>query len=239
MKVLVFQHVAVEHPGTFRDFLRNDQIAWDTVELDQGEPIPCFEGYAALMAFGGPMDVWQEQEHPWLVREKEAIRRWVGEKQAPFLGVCLGHQLLAEALGGKVGLMQRPEVGVCDIKLNSAGCAAPLFQGLPASFPSLQWHGAEVTELPAGAVTLAANEYCPVQAFRVGANAYGIQCHVEQSERTVPEWGQIPEYRRALERIMGPSGQIELERAVNERSETFRSAAKTIYGNFRSLMGAG
>jgi GMP synthase-like glutamine amidotransferase len=134
--------------------------------------------------------------------------------------------------------MNTSEVGVFEITLTSAGRSAPLFAGLPSSFPVLQWHSAEVTELPEGAVTLAENEYCAVQAFRVGLHAYGIQCHVEQTERTVPEWGQIPEYRRALERIMGPSGQTELERAVNERVETFRSAAKTIYANFRCLMAA-
>ena len=105
MRFLVFQHAAVEHPGVLRDFLRADCIPWDAIELDQGAAIPPFEGYDALMVLGGPMDVWQEDRHPWLALEKVAIRQWVNERRAPFLGVCLGHQLLADALGGKVGLM--------------------------------------------------------------------------------------------------------------------------------------
>ena len=72
MKVLVFQHIAIEHPGIFRDFLREDGIAWDTVELDMGAAIPELEDYAALIVMGGPMDVWQEREHPWLIAEKQS-----------------------------------------------------------------------------------------------------------------------------------------------------------------------
>ena len=72
--------------------------------------------------------------HPWLTLEKVAIRQWVNEKRAPFLGVCLGHQLLADALGGKVGLMSVPEIGVLEVELTDAGRSAPLFEGMPAAF---------------------------------------------------------------------------------------------------------
>jgi len=153
VKFLVFQHAAAEHPGIFRDLLRADCIAWDAVELDEGVPIPPLDGYDALMVFGGPMDVWQEDRHPWLAAEKAAIRRWVRDKREPFLGVCLGHQLLADALGGRVQLMSKPEVGVFDIRLTAAGRLAPLFEGMPPVFPSLQWHSAEVSELPPHAVS--------------------------------------------------------------------------------------
>src|SRR5205807_7889213 len=82
MRFLVFQHAAVEHPGVLRDFLRADCIPWDAIELDQGAAIPPLEGYDALMVLGGPMDVWQEDRHPWLAREKVAIRQWVNGKRA-------------------------------------------------------------------------------------------------------------------------------------------------------------
>ena len=77
MRFLVFQQIACEHPAIFRDFLEADGIAWDAVELDEGEAVPEFGGYDALLVMGGPMDTWQEAEHPWLVAEKRAIRRWV------------------------------------------------------------------------------------------------------------------------------------------------------------------
>jgi GMP synthase-like glutamine amidotransferase len=108
MRLLVFQHIDCEHPGILRRFLAEDTIEWDAVELDAGEPIPPLERYDALWVMGGPMDVWDVDEHPWLIPEKRAIRRWVRELQRPFLGLCLGHQLLADALGGTCGRSVRP-----------------------------------------------------------------------------------------------------------------------------------
>jgi GMP synthase-like glutamine amidotransferase len=239
MRFLVFQHASVEHPGVLRDFLRGDSISWDVIELDQGAEIPPLAGYDALMVLGGPMDVWQEDRHPWLADEKAAIRRWVNERRAPFLGVCLGHQLLADALGGKVKLMSEPEIGVLEVKLTEAGRSAPLFEGMPAAFPVLQWHSAEVSELPVRAVRLAESDQCAIQAFQMGEKAYGIQYHVEQDERTVPEWGAIPEYRHALESALGTDGQDRLERAASTCMDAFTAAATTLYRNFRRIAAAG
>ncbi|MFG1185691.1 type 1 glutamine amidotransferase [Xanthobacter aminoxidans] len=233
VKVLVFQHVACEHPGRFRDFMRADGVQWDAVELDEGETIPAFDDYAALMVFGGPMDVWQEEELPWLVAEKAAIRDWMATGK-PYLGVCLGHQLLADALGGKVGLMPRPEVGVTDVSLTAAGRESPLFKGLAPTFPTLQWHGAAVLALPPGGVVLAENEHCAIQALQVGERAFGIQYHVELTDATVPEWGVIPEYRCALEAITGADGQALLEAATKERMPVFAAAAERLYRNFKA-----
>ncbi|MGR7997309.1 type 1 glutamine amidotransferase [Xanthobacter sp. ZOL 2024] len=236
MKILVFQHVAVEHPGRFRDFLKADGIQWHPVELDAGEPIPPLDDYDALMVFGGPMDVWQEAENPWLVPEKAAIRQWVA-KDRPYLGVCLGHQLLADALGGQVGLMAKPEVGVTEVTLTEAGRAAPLFTGLGPTFPTLQWHGAAVLALPPGATVLAENAHCPIQAIQVGQRAFGIQYHVELTDDTVPEWGVIPEYRSALEAITGPGGQQALETVTREKMPAFAAAARQLYANFKGVIG--
>ena len=76
-RVLVFQHIAIEHPGIFRDFMAEDGVRWDAVELDAGEAIPALDPYDALIVMGGPMDVFEEDKHPWLVAEKRAIRDWV------------------------------------------------------------------------------------------------------------------------------------------------------------------
>ena len=103
MHILVLQHADVEHPGIFRRFLEEDGHTYDAVELDAGETLPSIDGYDALWVMGGPMDVWQEDEHPWLVQEKSYINECVEDRGLPYLGLCLGHQLLAEALGGNVG----------------------------------------------------------------------------------------------------------------------------------------
>lgn len=233
MRILVFQHIAVEHPGSLREMMAADGVAWDTVALDKGAGIPAFDDYAALLVMGGPMDVWDEDRHSWLAPEKAAIRRWV-EGGRPFLGVCLGHQLLAAALGGRVGLMPAPEVGIAEVRLTDPG--DPLFAGLPSPLACLQWHGAEVQEPPAGAVVTAANSACPVQAMRVGSAAWGIQFHVEATPRTVPEWGEIPAYAASLERALGSGAQSRLETAAASRMEAFNAAARTVWTNFRRLL---
>ena len=123
--------------------------------------IPALEPFDLMLVMGGPQHVWEEKEHPWLVTEKAAIRRWVGELGRPYLGVCLGHQLLADALGGQVALMETPEIGVIEVERTPAGASDPLFGRLPAQVPGLQWHEAEVVEAPDGAIVLAENAFSP------------------------------------------------------------------------------
>ena len=236
-RILVFQHHELEHPGTFRDFLAADAIAWDAVRLDAGEAIPALDGYAALVVMGGPQDVWEEDRYPWLVAEKAAIREAVVARGMPYLGVCLGHQLLASALGGEVAAMPgKAEIGVAEVELTDEGTRDALLGGDGGKLACLQWHAAEVTALPPEAVVLAKNEASAVQAFKWGERAYGLQFHVEAGETTVPEWAGISAYRRALERGLGPG---ELERfagAARERAPAFRARAARLYRRFMSLL---
>lgn len=235
MRILVFQHIAIEHPGVFREFLAEDGIAWDAIELDAGEAIPLLDNYDALWVMGGPMDVWQEEQHPWLGAEKRAIRTAVLERGMPYLGFCLGHQLLADALGGNVGPMQKSEVGVLDVELTDSGQRDPLFAGLPPRFRALQWHGAEIATAPAGSAVLAQSPGCGIQAIRVGERAYGVQYHVEITGETVPEWGAVPEYRCALDQTLGGDALGELNRTAAEHMRDFNRNARRLYDNFMAL----
>ncbi len=232
MNILVFQHIPVEHPGIFRNFMRLDSISWNTVELDGGDAIPELIRFDGLIVMGGPMDVWEEDKHPWLIEEKAAIRRAVVDLKLPYLGICLGHQLLADALGGKVALMSSPEVGILDIEQTPAGEESPLFSGLPKTIKSLQWHGAEVVEAPPGSTVIAQSPACAVQGLQVGERAFSLQCHVELTATTVSDWGRIPEYERSLEQTMGPGSLSRLADEADQYMQEFNSAARLMYDNF-------
>ncbi len=236
-RILVLQHHPLEHPGTFREFLAADGIAWDAVRLDAGEAIPPLAGYRALIVMGGPQDVWQEDRHPWLVAEKAAIREAVVERSLPYLGVCLGHQLLAAALGGTVAPMGgKAEIGIRAVELTPEGERDALLGGEGPRLACLQWHAAEVTALPEGAAVLARNAASAVQALRWGDRAYGLQFHVEAGESTVAEWAGIPAYRAALERGLAAGELALFEAEAKRRAPALKASAARLYRRFKGML---
>jgi GMP synthase-like glutamine amidotransferase len=201
------------------------------VELDEGDPIPLLDDYDILLVMGGPMDVWEEQKYPWLVAEKRAIRNWVTAGR-PYLGMCLGEQLLADAMGGSVALMTAPpEVGMSEVTITPD----PIFAGIPERCLCFQWHGAEVLSLPHGARLLATSPGCAVQAFAIGRHAYGLQFHMELTETTAAEWGALPEYAAALEKAQGPGALERLAAEVAQKLPVLEPAAHTIFSNFLAI----
>ncbi len=232
MRLLVFQHIDCEHPGSLRQFLKADRIEWDAVNLHAGDRIPRLEDYDALWVMGGPMDVWDVEDHPWLVPEKAAIRTWVRDLDKPFLGLCLGHQLLADALGGTCGPQRPPEIGVLDVELTEAGRKDELFAGLPVRQKFLQWHSVNVAQAPEGAIVLASSDICRVQAMRIGQHAWSMQYHAEIEPDTVANWGEVPAYHDALLAALGKDGLTTMQSAADANMPAFLASAETLYCNF-------
>jgi GMP synthase-like glutamine amidotransferase len=234
--MLVFQHLSVEHVGVFGRFWRAAGCELHVVEFDKGHLIPALDDFELLVVMGGPMDVWQKDIYPWLSPEKAAIRRWVRELEKPYLGICLGHQLLAAALGGKVSLMKQPEVGLAKVELSDDGGGDTLFRGIGSVMDTFQWHSAEISVLPDGGKILAANAACPVQAMRWGKRAYGLQYHIEITDQTVSDWKLIPEYEASLTGALGVEQAACLATAVAPHVAGFERAASTINTNLMSLI---
>ena len=232
MKFLVLQHINIEHPGIFLDFMKKDKIHIDTIELDEGEKIPKLDSYDAMIVMGGPMDTWQEEAYPWLKTEKEEIHKFVSVMKKPFLGLCLGAQLLSEVVGGKVRKMKNPEIGVMDISVKNTNS---IFSGINKNLKVLQWHSYEVCDLPKNTELLASSPLCGVQAFSFG-NAFGLQFHVEQTNETVPQWACVPEYKSALEKTLGSNALEKFRKEVEANLKIFNSSARTIYDNFKKII---
>jgi GMP synthase-like glutamine amidotransferase len=230
-RALLLQHMDKDGPGRFGDFLKADGFAIERVMVHRGEPIPSLSPYDFMYVLGGPMDVWEEEAHPWLMAEKAAVREWVVERAKPFLGICLGHQLLAEALGGKVGVAEAEEIGVFDISVNPAVPPLAIIAGLPLQAKVAQWHHAEVKLPPAGAVVFASSASTPVQAMTVGDCALGLQFHAEWTSEFIASWAFLPGYFGALEKALGPGAHGRLLAEADAIMPAYHSFARRLYDN--------
>ena len=145
MDIIVLQHIKIEDPGFIKDLMIEDGINLTTIELDIGEKIPKnLNKFDAMFCMGGPMDTWMEKDYPWLIEEKKTIKEFVVNLKKPYLGFCLGCQLLGEVVGGKVVRSKNPEIGMLEINFSKNKNKDLLFSKFPEKITSLQWHSYEV-----------------------------------------------------------------------------------------------
>lgn len=236
MNVLIFQHSPGEGPGALCDHIVSHQDEMQIVHLYNGQPIPQLEDFDLLLVMGGPMDVWEVESYPWLVSEKQAIRTWVRDLNRPYFGICLGHQLLIDALGGTCTRMQVPEIGVLPVELTNNAKQDPLFAALPWQFRVLQWHGVGAEKLPSGTTVLARSAGCPVQAIRVGDLAWGVQFHPEIVQGTISAWmSDEGNHRCAVDWLGSANAALVMERDSDEISADQFEMTSKIYASLRQL----
>jgi GMP synthase (glutamine-hydrolysing) len=182
-EIIVLQHADCEGPGTIGDAARAANVNIRTLRGDLGQPIPSDPGMAAgLVVMGGPMGVYEHERYPFLNRELRLIEKAI-RGGLPVLGICLGSQLMASALGSKVYKGSRKEIGWYPVFLEPEAEADPLFRAAGEQFDAFHWHG-DVFDLPKGAVRLARSALTPCQAFRFN-NACGILFHMEVTRLSI------------------------------------------------------
>ena len=188
------------------------------VRLDRGEALPAVTELGGIVAMGGPMGVGDGAEHPWLAGERALLAIAVA-RGLPVLGVCLGSQQLAAALGAEVRRGPEQEIGLGRVELTPEGRADPVLgpaaDGAPG-LPVVHWHG-DTFDVPPGAARLASSDLYPNQAFRAGSRTYGLQFHVEVDRALADGWG--PHLPPGVE--LGEAGRAEVERAGRSVLERF------------------
>lgn len=195
MSVLICKNISAEGPGTIEDFLRIKKIPYTIIDLSMGERVPDTRAFDTLIMMGGPMSVNEDGIYPYIKKEEELTRDFV-DRGKSILGVCLGAQIMAKALGARVYKGIKKEIGWYNIELTSEGIADVLMRKLAVHphvgdmwrrFKVFHWHG-ETFDIPEGAVRLAGSELFTNQAFRYGSKAYAFQFHIEVTKGMIYDW---------------------------------------------------
>ncbi len=215
--ILIIKHVISEGPGLISDFFKGKNRKLKVVELEKGEEFPKkIDNIEAVISMGGPMNVYEEKKHSFLKKENKFVKEVI-KKQIPFLGICLGAQILAKAAGARV------KKGVCkEIGWFKVNLAEPdyLFSGLREKLDVFQWHEDEF-EIPESGVLIAKGDICRNQAFKLGKNAYGLQFHIEAKPSMIKDW-------------LGDDEKIIKE--TYEKNAKFLKQANKIFENFYQVM---
>ena len=239
MEVIVLQHIKIEDPGYIKDLMLSDGVKLTTIELDEGEKIPNnLKKFDAMFCMGGPMDTWMEDKYPWLIDEKEKIKNFVVNLKKPYLGFCLGCQLLGEVVGGEVIKSTKPEIGMLDVNFSKEKNKDLLFSSFPEKVKALQWHSYEVINLEKNKdiTLLASSPTTKYQIFKYQNHAYGIQFHIEVKDTTVHDWSCVIEYKSALEEQLGEGALEKFDKEAKLNMSQMNKCSNILYSNFKKLI---
>jgi GMP synthase-like glutamine amidotransferase len=183
LRIHIFMHVPFEGPGCIEAWIARNNHTVTYTQVYETTSFPPIENIDWLIMMGGTMSVYEENEYRWLVHEKEYVRKAV-VAQKVVIGICLGSQMIASALGAKVYPNTKKEIGWFDLKLTDEGQNAPLLNGFEKSFPVFHWHG-DTFDLPEGAVRLFYSDVTPNQAYVINDRVVGFQFHFEATVKSI------------------------------------------------------
>jgi GMP synthase (glutamine-hydrolysing) len=224
--IIIIQHDGEEGPGIIDQFFAAHGWSVDVIDLSRGDHLPdTFDEVSAVISLGGPMNVYEEDRHPFLTDEDRFITRIMIE-EIPFMGICLGAQLLAKACGAAVFRAPAEEIGWASVTITKEGRKDRLFVDLSDKLRVFQRHG-DTFHIPEGGVLLAEGASCPNQAFKIGSNAYGLQFHIEVTPEMVKRW------------LNGERGRIDADRAAQQAKRegaNFQKQSNQVLTNFKGII---
>ncbi|MEM8682149.1 MAG: type 1 glutamine amidotransferase [Pseudomonadota bacterium] len=233
-KVLVFQHVPYEPLGTLDPLLKQSGFRIRYVNFGR-DPYqqPSLDGYSAIVVLGGPMNADDHANYPHLQTELELIREAL-DREILILGICLGAQLLARALGGVVHADTGREIGWHPVSVNEDGLDDPVLSSFGDQNQVFQWHD-DIIELPPSAVCLASSDTCPVQAFRYGSMAYGFQFHLEADAPLIERWLQTPDHQSVFDE--GAASAEDIRAKIPTSIDNLMALSDETFGRWANLVG--
>ena len=235
-KLLVFQHVPHEILGTLHPMLRSAGFRIRYVNFGRSNyKIPKLRNYDGLVVLGGPMNVDETDEYPYLVPETEAIREFI-DMDLPALGICLGSQLIAKALGARVCKNPEKEIGWYDVSATDEGKKDRLVGAFGAVEKVFQWHG-DTFEIPPGAAQLATSAACANQAFRYGDKVYGFQFHLEVDAPMIERWLVTPVNKKEIEELGGKISPDVIRSETPRHIGALSDLSRRTFGGFIDLLG--
>ncbi len=184
MRIHYLQHVSFEDPANIVGWAREKGHSLTGTHLYNYEAVPDISQFDWLIVMGGTMNIYEEKKYPWLKYEKQFIREAIDSRKV-VLGICLGAQLIADVLGGKVTKNQEREIGWLPVTFNSEAFRSPLFESFPETCCVFQWHGDTFSTLGEGAACIASSEACKHQAFIYKERVIGFQFHMESTETSI------------------------------------------------------
>lgn len=235
-KILVCQHVAYEILGTLNPLFKDNGFRIRYVNFSRHPDLkPTLENYQGLVILGGPMNLGQTDTYRHLLHEIEMIE-YAMEKGIPTLGICLGAQLIAKALGAEVGSNREKEIGWYDVSLTKEGKKDPIFSHFDGTEKIFQWHG-DTFKIPQGAVHLASSPSCANQAFRFGDSVYGFQFHLEVDEPMIARWLEVPLHLNELDKLKGKIDPENIRQETPLYIDRLKDLSRKTFTEFIKLIG--